>query len=122
MPKKVLLVGHCGPDGSYLRVAVRAASADAVVSCAGNNDELRRAITNGIDLLLINRNLDGDFEQADGIELIQSLRASDPKVKMMLITNFPEAQAAARAAGALAGFGKKDLGKPVAVEAIKGAL
>jgi DNA-binding NarL/FixJ family response regulator len=122
MPKKVLLVGHCGPDGSYLRVAVRAASPEAIVSCAGTNDELRRAIANGIDLLLINRNLDGDFEQADGIELIQSLRTSDPDVKMMLITNFPEAQAAARAAGALAGFGKKDLGKPAAVAAIKGAL
>jgi len=122
MPKRILLVGHCGPDSSYLRMAVRSASAEAIVSLANDDTQLSRAIATGVDLLLVNRSLDGHFADGGGVELIKSLRAGDANLKMMLVSNLPDAQAAARAAGALPGFGKNDLGRPAAVAAIKGAL
>lgn len=64
----------------------------------------------GADLLLINRALDGDFSAADGVELIRRLASAGPAgPKMMLVSGYPDAQAAAEAAGAQPGFGKRDL-------------
>jgi two-component system, chemotaxis family, chemotaxis protein CheY len=121
MPKKVLLVGHCGADGSYLRSAVRAAAGEAAVMAADDEDSLNAALGGGVDLILLNRVL-GGFEPSGGVEQIQRLRLSNPDVKLMLVSNYPEAQAAAIAAGALPGFGKRDIGKPAAVTALKNAL
>ncbi|HUB25496.1 MAG TPA: hypothetical protein VL992_08690 [Tepidisphaeraceae bacterium] len=122
MPKKVLLVGHCGPDSSYLRAAIRAAAPDAVVQSTCDAAEFERHLAAGIDLLLVNRVLDGDFFQASGVELIRSLHGLHPGLKTMLVSNLPDAQAQARAAGAIPGFGKSDLGKPAVVAALKEAL
>ncbi len=41
---------------------------------------------------------------------------------MMLVSNYPDAQAAAVANGALPGFGKREIGSPRVIELIKGAL
>jgi DNA-binding NarL/FixJ family response regulator len=76
----------------------------------------------GADLLLLNRQLDWGFEADTGVELIRALRAKFPHVKMMLVSNYPEAQAEAVAAGALPGFGKREIGTAKVKDAIRSAL
>ncbi|HEY1921123.1 MAG TPA: hypothetical protein VGG44_00040 [Tepidisphaeraceae bacterium] len=107
---KVLLVGHCGPDVTYLRMAVKAAGENVALSSAEDNAGLEQALKLGVDLILFNRELDYGFEPATGVEMIQLLKQRYPQVKMMLISNHPDAQAAAIAVGALPGFGKREIG------------
>jgi DNA-binding NarL/FixJ family response regulator len=120
--KKVLLVGHCGPDSSYLRIAVRSALGDASISSASDRAGLDRAIQDGVDLILFNRELDYGFEPATGVEMIRLLKTRFPELKMMLVTNYPEVQAAATAAGAMPGFGKREIGSLRVKELLRGAL
>ena len=58
----------------------------------------------GVDLLLLNRQLDYGFDEDEGVALIRKLRPHYPNVKMMLVSNYPDAQAAAVAEGAAAGL------------------
>src|SRR4051794_8518628 len=104
MSKKVVLVGHCGPDTSYLRMAVTSALRGATVLAADDAQELDALLLEGVDLLLFNRELGWGFDESEGVDVIRSLRARHPQVKMMLVSNYAEAQAAAAAAGALPGF------------------
>jgi two-component system chemotaxis response regulator CheY len=80
-----------------------------VVQCHGPDDSLAALKAGQFDLVLVNRKLDQDY--SDGLEIIQAIKA-DPQlsaVPVMLITNFPQYQEQAVAAGALPGFGKKEL-------------
>jgi CheY-like chemotaxis protein len=120
--KKVLLVGHCGPDGSYLRLAVRSADKSAQVRLVDGEEELQAALREGADLVLVNRVLDFGFAENGGIEMIQRLRALYPAVKFILISNYADAQEAAVKAGALQGFGKGDIGSPTATALLKKGL
>jgi two-component system, chemotaxis family, chemotaxis protein CheY len=122
MPKKVVLVGHCGPDSSYLRMAVQKALSDVVVTLADDDRDLQRLVSAGVDLLLVNRTLDYGFSAEGGAELIRHLRAGDPSIKAMLVSNYPEAQAEAVAAGALPGFGKREIGSPKVSQVIRDAV
>ena len=122
MPKKIALVGHCGPDSSFLRIAVSKAERDSVVMMVDDDSDLKRALDDGVDLLLLNRQLDYGFDESEGVELIKKLRQHYPHVKTMLVSNYPDAQAAAVAAGALPGFGKRELGSPRVADAIRDAL
>jgi CheY-like chemotaxis protein len=122
MPKKVALVGHCGPDASYLRLAVSRAVRDAQIVFADDQPALKKLIEEGVDLILFNRQLDWGFETDEGVELIKRLRATNPAVKAMLISNYPDAQQAAREAGAVEGFGKREIGSPRVSELIRIAL
>ena len=122
LPKKILLVGHCGPDSTYLKIAVRSAVGEVTIASAGDRAQLDRAIAAGVDLILFNRELDYGFEPATGVEMIRLLKQRYPDLKMMLITNYPEVQAAAIAAGAKPGFGKRDIGSPRAREIIRGVF
>jgi DNA-binding NarL/FixJ family response regulator len=122
MAKKVLLVGHCGPDGSYLRSAVRAATTEAQVASADDLASLETALQGGVDLALINRVLEFGFHHSSGIDLIRALKKEHPQTRFMLVSNYAEAQAAAQQAGALPGFGKRDIGSALANIAIKNAL
>ena len=54
--------------------------------------------------------------------LLKRLRRLYPELKAMLISNYPDAQAAAVAEGALPGFGKRELGSLRVAELIRGAL
>jgi two-component system, chemotaxis family, chemotaxis protein CheY len=121
MAKKVLLIGHCLPDTSYLRIAISTAVPGAAAVTANSDRDLQTRLT-GMDLALVNRELDGDFAETSGVELIKRLRPFYPSVKFMLVSNFPQAQSAAVAAGALPGFGKRDIGSPVAAAALNHAL
>jgi hypothetical protein len=119
---KVLLVGHCGPDNTYLHMAVKSALGSATFAAAEDPEELERALGEGVDLILINRELGWGFDPAGGVEMIRLLKPKYPHVKMMLISNYPDAQAAAVAAGALPGFGKRQIGSPVATTMLRDAM
>ena len=122
MAKKVALVGHCGPDSSYLRMIVQQAEKGVTVLSADDDEELQKLVEGGVDLLLFNRQLEYGFANGSGAAVIKKLRTEHPGLKMMLVSNYPEAQAEAVANGALPGFGKREIGTPRVVELIKGAL
>jgi CheY-like chemotaxis protein len=122
MPKRIALIGHCGPDMSYLRMAVSRAARDSQIIAVDDSAELEQLISDGVDLLLFNRMLDYGFDETEGVAMIRRLRARNPNLKMMLVSNYVEAQAQAIAAGALPGFGKRELGSPKVAELIRQAL
>lgn len=122
MSKKVALVGHCGPDASYLRSAVSGSVRGATIVMIDEAARLEKALGDGLDLVLMNRQLDWGFETEEGVELIRQLRTKHPNVKTMLVSNYPEAQQEAVAAGALPGFGKREIGTSRVVELLKSAL
>jgi two-component system, chemotaxis family, chemotaxis protein CheY len=122
-PKKVLLVGHCRPDASYLRIAVKKAFGQADIILADEPAELDSALaTGGVDLILFNRELGYGFAPDTGVEAIRVLKQKYPAIAMMLITNYPEMQAAAVAAGAVPGFGKREISSPRSVELLRTAI
>jgi CheY-like chemotaxis protein len=122
MSRKVALVGHCGPDSSYLRTSVGSIDRSIQVLSADDEQSLTKILADGADLLLVNRVLDFGFDDFEGVALISRLRRLHPDVPMMLVSNYAESQAAAVAAGALSGFGKRDLGSPRIKTLLKEAL
>jgi two-component system, chemotaxis family, chemotaxis protein CheY len=120
--RRIALVGHCGPDFSYLRLALRSADPYAQVLEIDDEESLRQNLNAGVDLLLVNRVLDFGFPEETGVDLIRRLHIGYPQLKMMLVSNYADAQTAAIEAGALPGFGKRDLGLPRVVELIRAAL
>ena len=122
MGKKVALVGHCGPDSSFLRIAVSRVGKDVQVLSADDGRELNHVLEQGVDLLLFNRQLDFGFDDDEGVSVIRKLRPHYPNVKMMLVSKYPEAQAAAVEEGALPGFGKRELNSPRVADLIREAL
>jgi DNA-binding NarL/FixJ family response regulator len=123
MSKKVLLVGHCGPDSSYLRMSIKRAVPEADILMADDSDELSKTLqSNNVDLILFNRELGYGFDPDEGVEAIRVLRQGRLNTKMMLVSNYPDAQQAAVAAGAMPGFGKRELGTPRVTELLRHAL
>jgi DNA-binding NarL/FixJ family response regulator len=122
MAKTVVLIGHCGADSSYLRIAVGSADPSAQVVMADDEATLQRHLGEGADLLLLNRVLDYGFAEEEGVALIRRLRQKHPELKMMLVSNYDDAQQAAIAVGALPGFGKRELGTPKAAQLLREAL
>ena len=120
--RKIALVGHCGPDSYMLRSSVKHTVKESEVSMIADEVQLLRALNGGIDLLLVNRQLDGAFDTYEGIDLIRRIAASHPAAATMLISNFAEAQRDATTAGARPGFGKSEIGSAKMREALAGAL
>lgn len=111
------------PDSSYLTLAARKAVPDAqVVRIRSEAELVAFAGAPGRALLLVNRQLDGDFTDLDGITLIARARTAWPELQTMLVSNYPDAQARAREAGAMPGFGKREVGSPAALERIRAAF
>jgi CheY-like chemotaxis protein len=112
MPKRVLDVGQCGPDHATIRQYLTR-HFDCEIAKADTTDDALAMLKRGsFDLVLVNRKLDIDY--TDGLEVIRRIK-SDPAaaaVPVMLVTNYPEHQNAAVAAGAIRGFGKLEYDKP----------
>lgn len=106
MAKRVLDVGQCGPDHATITSYLKRHFDCDIVQAHGARDTLEQLKSGRFDLVLVNRKLDADY--SDGIEIIRQIKA-DPdlsQVPVMLVTNYPEHQEAAVAAGAHRGFGK----------------
>ncbi len=112
-PLHVLAIGHCGPDSWMLRsTAERALGSDIHFDACDDEGTMRERLESTSDpmLLLVNRRLDGFFDAADGIALIQAaLSSGRSRLAAMLISNLSEALAQAEAIGAMPGFGKTAL-------------
>jgi CheY-like chemotaxis protein len=122
MPKRVLDVGQCGPDHATIRRYLTSHLDCQIVQAHSLDDALAQLKSGCFDLVLVNRKLDADY--SDGLEVIRQIK-SDPAiadVPVMLITNYPEHQEAAIAAGAIHGFGKLEFDKPQTRERLATAL
>jgi hypothetical protein len=118
---RIALVGHCGPDMSYLMLLVKSAAPGATIERINTGSSLQTFTKLAGGLLLVNRVLDGDFSDDDGIGLIERTLSAGG-VRAMLISNYEDAQAAAVRAGALPGFGKRDIGSAKARQALAAAI
>lgn len=115
----VLLVGHCVPDSFGLTRLVESAGASAVR--VNSERDLRDRVDSAV-ALLVNRALDGRFPDEDGVGMIRRLRGEGVATPMLLVSNYPDAQQAATAAGAAPGFGKRELNKPETIERVRAAI
>jgi DNA-binding NtrC family response regulator len=122
MSQRVVLVGHCGVDAPRLEKAVSKCLPRADVICVNSEEQLQDICEEGVDLLLINRQLPFGFESEEGVELIEEMQQMHPDVKTILVSDRPDAQEQARRAGAVDGFGKADLGSSRIAEVLKDAL
>ncbi len=112
MSKRVLDVGQCGPDHSTISSYLKRNFGCEVLQTHGAEDTLEQLKNGQFDLVLVNRKLDADY--TDGIEIIRRIKSDSntADVPVMLVTNYPEHQEAAIAAGAIQGFGKLEFQKP----------
>ncbi|MEM1098288.1 MAG: hypothetical protein AAGH92_05810 [Planctomycetota bacterium] len=124
-PPSVVLVGHCGFDSGGLQRTAQRALPNSKITSTHRLDELERHADAGA-LLLINRVPEGSFQGMGGLELITHLhtRAAEQEKSplTMLVSDLPDAQAAAEAAGALPGFGKSRLSSPDTHERLRSAF
>jgi two-component system chemotaxis response regulator CheY len=119
---RVLSVGQCGIDhrsiANYLTDQF-----GALVEAAHDMDDVQRAMAcASFNLVLVNRVLDRDG--SSGLDLIRVLK-SQPElaaIPVVLVSDYPEAQAAARALGTEPGFGKAELQDPQTLRRIKALL
>jgi two-component system chemotaxis response regulator CheY len=116
MSKRVLSVGQCVPDQSAISVLIRRHFDAEIVTANLPADTFAQLKKGSFDLVLINRKLDADY--SDGLEILKAIK-NDPQwksVPVMLVTNYPEHQEAAVAAGAEYGFGKQQYQHPETLE------
>jgi DNA-binding NarL/FixJ family response regulator len=120
--KRVLDVGNCGPDHSSIRNFLTSHFDCEVIQTHGLSDTMNELRAGHFDLVLINRKLDADY--SDGIEIVRAIKAEAEMqpVPVMLITNHPEHQDAAEAAGAHRGFGKLEFDRPETKEKLAAIL
>jgi len=106
MTKTVLEIGNCNPDHSALSRMLVTNFGVRVLRAHELKDSLELLQKEPVDLILINRKLDIDY--SDGLEILQHFKQDDQLkgIPAMIITNYPEHQEAAVAAGAEYGFGK----------------
>ncbi len=121
MPKRIILVGHCGIDGPRLEKEVNTNIKSADVLRINSEQELKAACDEGADLLLVNREPLG-FDGTDGVDLIRELHNNFPEQKIMLVSDYDDAQEQAVEAGAIPGFGKGDIGTPKLANTLRQAL
>jgi two-component system chemotaxis response regulator CheY len=106
---RILSIGQCSFDHASISRHLGKAYG-AVVTAADTRGQALTSLRAGeFDLVLVNRVLDGDG--SSGIDLIRAIKAEAELagLPVMLVSNYAEAQAEAKAAGALPGFGKADL-------------
>ena len=115
---RVLDVGNCDPDHAAIRGLLRHfnAQVDRVMFVP---EALKALERERYDLVLVNRLVFAD--SSEGIELIKAMQADErfKQTPVIMISNFPEAQQRAVAAGAVPGFGKSALRGPATLELLK---
>ena len=114
--RRVLDVGQCVPDHYAIQALIEDHFNVDVEPADTADAAFDAAVSGGYALILVNRVIDADGDS--GLELIRRLLADDAtrSVPVMLITNYPAAQAEAAALGAQPGFGKANLHDPATVD------
>ncbi len=97
------------------------AKAGVRVDAADTLDEAAEKLSdNQYDLVLVNRELAAD--KSSGLELIAWMKERGISTPVMLVSDLPDAQAAAVALGAVKGFGKSRLDDADTVKLIKSVM
>lgn len=122
MTKRILNVGQCCKDHDTIQHYLTQHFDCEVEQATAARDTLNLLQQSAFDLVLVNRKLDCDY--TDGIEVIRQMKANPATagVPVMLITNYPEHQEMAVAAGALRGFGKLEFDRPATRERLAAVL
>ena len=120
MSKQIVLVGHCGIDGPRLQEEIGAKISDAKVTRVNSDADLKRACESPDALLLVNRDPVG-FDY-DGLTIIRDICRGPTRAKVMLVSDYEDAQSEAQNLGALPGFGKSEIGSDALVDRIKHAI
>ncbi|HEY4329038.1 MAG TPA: response regulator [Phycisphaerae bacterium] len=118
MPR-ILSIGQCSADTYRINRALAKTGA-SLDHASSAEDALEYLGQNSYDLVLINRILDGDG--TSGLALITQAKQANPALKMMLVSDYADAQAQAIANGALPGFGKSELSSPQTAALVQQAL
>jgi two-component system chemotaxis response regulator CheY len=117
----VLDLGQCDYDHPQIQTLLE--SLGATVRRAHNFAEARKLMEQEkFDLILVNRIT--DIDGTSGLDFISDVKGPEGKngPKMMLVSNYPDAQIAAVKAGAVLGFGKDFLDSPQTKEKLNAAL
>ena len=122
MSKRVLDVGNCNPDHSSITYLLESNFDVEVSRTHGLEDTLQTLQSQLFDLILVNRVMDRDG--SPGLEIIQQIKdlPSQAQTPVMMITNYPDFQQAAIAAGAVEGFGKAELGDETTLDKLNAHL
>ena len=122
MKKRVLDVGNCHADHASIRRLIEEEFAAEVVRAQFQDEAVQMLREDAFDLVLVNRKLDRD--RSEGLTLIRTLKADRrlARIPVMLISNFADSQEDAVEAGALPGFGKRDLSSGEALEPLRRVL
>ena len=112
MPSRVLIVGQCSFDYHSIRSLLSRCFSAEAVSAHDADEAVRHLERTDFDLVLVNRQLAADG--SEGLDLIKRLKAAPQTqaVPVMMVSNFPDQQELAIAAGAVPGFGKAALSRP----------
>lgn len=105
--KTVLSVGQCSFDHGNISRAIEGRYQATIETAATREEALGWLKANRADVVLVNRLFDEDGDS--GIDFLRQAKADQPGTAFLLISNLPEAQAEAQAAGAAIGFGKAEL-------------
>jgi DNA-binding NarL/FixJ family response regulator len=117
--KRILDVGQCNIDGPRIGRFLR--EMNCTVDRAHSKDQaLALTAASRYDLVLVNRVLNND--RSPGIDVIAALYAAHPSLRMMLVSDYPDAQEEAMQRGAIQGFGKASLESPETEKLICAAL
>ena len=106
---RILSVGQCSFDHASIARHLGKSYGAEVAGANTIGGALVTLRAGEFDLVLVNRVFDGDG--TSGLDLIRAIK-DDPELSdlpVMLVSNYEDAQAEARALGALPGFGKSDL-------------
>lgn len=120
--KRILDVGNCVPDHATLTAYLTKHFECEVLAADGPEETFATLQSQPVDLVLINRKLDRDY--TDGADILKALKANPTTaaVPVMLLTNYPDHQAAAVEAGALLGFGKLEYALPETLQKLQAVL
>jgi CheY-like chemotaxis protein len=119
---KVLSIGQCRPDSAAIQHYLQSTFGSEVITADTADAALRLLQDQRFDLVLINRILDADY--SSGMDILKSIRLNEAwdTLPVMLVSNYPEWQQAAIAAGALPGFGKAELNRAETREKLSAVL
>jgi CheY-like chemotaxis protein len=122
MPKKILSVGNCSFDHRCLARMMDQHFRAEVYAARHADEAVERLRAEPFDLVLVNRVFHGNGQM--GLDAIRMIKA-DPELAatpIMLVSNYPEYQAEALAAGAEHGFGKDQFQALHTVESLRQVL
>lgn len=116
MGKRVLDVGNCNPDHASIKRLIQQHFDAEVVRAHSHDSALAELCRASFDLVLVNRLMDADG--SPGIDIIKSIKQDVQLVgtPVMMISNYPDHQQTAIAAGAVPGFGKAALDDSATIE------